>query len=104
MLSVLDGTSTAPHRNSLYYHYYESDGPHAVPVHYGVITNRYKLVRYPELDEWELFERSTDPNEIQNRYSDETLAETRERLTAELDRLRAELGVPADAAAGPEQP
>jgi arylsulfatase A-like enzyme len=101
---ILDGTATAPLRLGLYYHYYESEGPHAVPVHYGVITDRYKLVRYPELDEWELFERESDPNEIQNRYSDEALADTRERLTAELDRLRAELGVPADSAAGPEQP
>lgn len=101
----LQGTSLAPllrgepdaiPRDSFYYHYYESEGPHAVPVHYGVVTDRYKLIRYPELDAWELFDLEVDPHELTNRYADPALAEVHSRLAAELNRLRTELGVPAD--------
>jgi len=91
---LLDDEPDASPRDSFYYHYYESEGPHAVPVHYGVVTDRYKLIRYPELDEWELFDLEADPHELTNRYADPALAEVRSGLAAELNRLRAELGVP----------
>jgi arylsulfatase A-like enzyme len=81
-------------RDSFYYQYYESDGPHAVPKHYGVVTDTHKLIHYPELGAWELFERRTDPNELDNRYADPLLVDLVDELTVELDRLRRDLGVP----------
>lgn len=90
---ILRGEAEGPHRDAFYYHYYEADGPHAVPLHYGVVTHDYKLIRYPELDAWELFERATDPHEIRNRHGDPELAEVQERLEQELERLRRELDV-----------
>jgi arylsulfatase A-like enzyme len=92
---VLRGESARP-RESFYYHYYEADGPHAVPVHYGVITERHKLIRYPDLDAWELFDLATDPQELTNRYDDPDFAAVREELAAELARLRTDLDVPDD--------
>jgi len=33
-------------RDAAYYHYFEFPGVHAVKRHYGVRTNRYKLIHY----------------------------------------------------------
>jgi arylsulfatase A-like enzyme len=81
-------------RKSFYYHYYE--GPpavHTVAEHYGVATDRYKLIHYYKLDEWELFDREQDPQEMHSVHDDPAYTETRAELTAELTRLRKELGV-----------
>lgn len=92
---VFEAPQSRP-RESFYYHYYESDGPHAVPVHYGVVTDRYKLVRYPELDAWELFDTVSDPQELINRYADESVLAIRQQLTEQLHRLRRDLAVPPE--------
>lgn len=53
----------------MYYHYYEFPQPHHVYPHFGVVTERYKLVRfYAPSDNWELYDLATDPHEIHNRY------------------------------------
>lgn len=81
-------------RKSFYYHYYE--GPpavHTVAEHYGVATDRYKLIHYYKLDEWELFDRENDSQEMHSVYDDPAYAETRAELSAELTRLRKELEV-----------
>ena len=75
-------------RNSIYYHYYEGHGPHDVPCHYGVRTRRYKLVRYYELDEWELFDLEADPDELRSVYADPGYTLVLEGLKAELARLQ----------------
>lgn len=81
---------------SFYYHYYECPGPHRVPKHYGVVTDRYKLVRFyePEFDYTELLDRKSDPKELKSVYGDPKYAETLKELEAELARLRKELKVP----------
>jgi arylsulfatase A-like enzyme len=81
---------------SLYYHYYEYPGPHAVHRHYGVVTDRYKLIRFyePEVNEWELFDLKSDPNEMKSVYGNPEYVDVQKQLHAELDRLRAELKVP----------
>jgi arylsulfatase A-like enzyme len=61
--------STASWRDAIYYHYYEK-GFGATP-HYGVRTNRYKLIHfYDVVDSWELFDLHEDPQEMNNLYSD----------------------------------
>ncbi len=99
LVDLVSGESSAL-RDSFYYHYYESDGPHAVPVHYGVVTADHKLIHYPELGAWELFEIATDPHEVTNRYDDPAMSATRARLESELERLRSELDVPDDQISG----
>ena len=62
--------------------------------HYGVRTLRYKLIRYYEIDEWELFDLETDPRELSSVYDDPEYADVVAELTERLERLRAEYAVP----------
>lgn len=93
---VLAGRTPADWRKSFYYHYYEHPAVHSVRRHYGVVTDRYKLVRFyePDADYWELFDTKTDPQELTSRYGDPEYAAVQKELAAELDRLRKELKVP----------
>jgi arylsulfatase A-like enzyme len=93
---VLAGQTPADWRKSFYYHYYEFPGPHSVRKHYGVVTDRYKLVHFyePEMNYWELFDLQTDPLELTSVYDDASYAQTRQELEKELARLRKELQVP----------
>lgn len=85
-------------RTSLYYHYYEFPVPHRVRPHYGVITDRYKLVHYykPDVDDWELLDREKDPLEVKNFYNDPSYAATKSELHSELERLRKQVGETED--------
>ncbi len=94
LVPLLAGETPADWRTSFYYHYYEAEGPHAVAEHYGVATDRYKLIRYPASDEWELFDRESDPGEMSSRAADPEYEAIRAELEAELERLREELSVP----------
>ncbi len=80
-------------RKSFYYHYYEFPVPHRVRPHYGVVTDRFKLVHYyqPDVDDWELLDREKDPLEVKNFFDDPAYAETVTQLRAELARLRKEV-------------
>jgi len=93
LLPLLAGETPDDWRTSFYYHYYEADGPHAVAEHYGVATDRYKLIRYPATGEWELFDLETDPRELLSVSADAEYETIRGELEAELERLQEELGV-----------
>ncbi len=88
---TLEGKTPADWRKSAYYHYYEFPQPHHVHPHYGVRTDRYKLINYYTLKEWELFDLQKDPHELKSVYDDPAYAGVREDMTRELTRLRAEL-------------
>ncbi len=93
---ILRGETPADWRKSFYYHYYEYPGPHDVRRHYGVVTDRYKLVHFyePGVDYWELFDRQTDPREMTSLYGRTEVAAVQKELETELARLRKELKVP----------
>ena len=58
-------------RDAVYYHYYEYPGIHMVKRHYGIVTQDYKLVHfYNDVDEWELYDRKKDPQEMMNVIND----------------------------------
>ena len=77
-------------RKSVYYHYYEWPIWHKVQPHYGIKTDRYKLMHfYYSMDEWELYDLKTDPNEMNNIYS-EASPELIEDLKKQLQELRVE--------------
>ena len=84
-------------RTALYYQYYEFPGAHSVRRHYGVRTDRYKLIHFYNLDEWELFDLDKDPNELQSVYDHPEYAPVVARMKKELGRLRALYQVPAPA-------
>ena len=94
LVPLCRGTTPADWRTSLYYRYYEYPVPHQVRPHYGVITDRYKLVHYhkPDINDWELLDRERDPLEQKNFYNDPLAAQTVKELHVELKRLQAEVG------------
>lgn len=89
---LLRGATPADWRRSMYYRYYEYPDPHDVRPHFGVRTERHKLIRFPDLDAWELFDLATDPHELVSRHDDPRFAAVRAELELELARLQAELG------------
>jgi len=68
MRDLMRGVKNPEWRDSIYYHYYEYPGPHKVRPHYGVRTDRYKLIYFYTIDEWELFDLEQDPYELNNVY------------------------------------
>ncbi len=84
-------------RKSLYYHYYEFPGSeHEVKRHYGVATERYKLIHfYYDIDCWELYDLETDPNEMNNIYGKKGTEAITSELMAELKRLEQKYDSPA---------
>ena len=71
------GETPADWRKSVYYHYYEFPQPHHVQPHYGVRTDRYKLIHFYTIDEWELFDLENDPHELKSVYDDPAYADGR---------------------------
>ena len=94
---LLTGRTPADWRKSFYYHYYEYPAPHRVHPHEGIVTDRFKLVRFyrPNVEYWELYDRQKDPQELRDFYNDPAYTKTVAELKQELGRLRAELKVPA---------
>ena len=76
-------------RDAVYYHYYEYPAVHMVKRHYGIVTKEYKLAHfYYDVDEWELYDREKDPQEMKNVYNDPEYADVVERLKKKLSELR----------------
>jgi len=113
---LLQGERPADWQTAMYYRYWMHGSHHNVYAHYGVRTERYKLIYYyaHPLDavpveewtarsndhqdfaahppEWELFDLQEDGHELRNVYTDPAYAEVRDRLVAELDRLQKAVG------------
>jgi arylsulfatase A-like enzyme len=96
LVPLLKGVIPTDWRKAIYYHYYEFPGPHNVARHYGVVTERYKLVHFyePAFDYWELFDLEKDPHELRSVFGQPEYAEEQKKLEGELARLRARLKVP----------
>ena len=93
LVPILKGKTPEDWRTSHYYHYYE-EGGHGVPIHYGVTTKNYKLIRYPApIDEWELYDLKQDPRELNSVFGKPEYAQATKQLEKELGRLRKELKV-----------
>ncbi|MFA5534631.1 MAG: sulfatase [Mariniphaga sp.] len=76
-------------RDAVYYTYYEYPSVHMVKRHYGVATERYKLMHfYYDVDEWEMYDLQTDPAEMKNIYNDRAYAEIQKMLHVRLEELR----------------
>jgi arylsulfatase A-like enzyme len=88
-VSLLKGDKASWTRKAVYYHYYEYPGAHAVKRHYGIVSREYKLVHfYYDVDEWELYDRMKDPNEMKNIYNDPEYAEVQHMMHKRLEELR----------------
>ncbi|SDR73909.1 sulfatase family protein [Christiangramia echinicola] len=81
--------SSEKFRNAVYYHYYDFPAFHMVKRHYGIRTDRYKLIHfYDDIDEWELYDLKEDPKEENNLYNDPEYASIQKELHAELNKLQ----------------
>ena len=62
-----------------------------VKRHYGIVTKEYKLAHfYYDVDEWELYDRKNDLQEMNNVYNDPAYKEVIIGLKLELEGLRIE--------------
>lgn len=86
MVPVLKGKQKGNLHDGLYYHFYENQ-EHKVAKHFGIRTDRYKLIYFYELGEWELFDLKKDPSEMKTVYDQASYAAVRKRLRADLHRL-----------------
>jgi arylsulfatase A-like enzyme len=87
------GQTPGDWRKSMYYQYYEYPGWHMVKRHYGIRTQRYKLIHYYyDIDAWELYDLEKDPAEMVNQYDHPDYADIVRRLKKELFELRAGYG------------
>jgi arylsulfatase A-like enzyme len=78
-------------RKALYYHYYEFPNEHMVKRHYGIRTDRYKLIHfYDDIDVWELYDLQNDPKEMENLYEKESYLPIINELKEELKLLQEE--------------
>ncbi len=96
------GGTPADWRRSMYYRYWQHT---TRPAHYGVRTERHKLIFFyglpldakgadakPTKVGWELYDLEKDPQELHNVYGDPAYASVVGELKAELLRLKRELG------------
>ena len=89
LVPLLKGENPADWRKSLYYHFYEYPAEHSVCRHYGVRTERYKLMHfYNDIDTWELYDLQQDPVEMHNLFGQPGMEKITEELKAELERLQ----------------
>ncbi|GAA5035258.1 N-acetylglucosamine-6-sulfatase [Marivirga lumbricoides] len=76
-------------RDAVYYHYYDFPAFHMVKKHYGVRTDRYKLMHfYDDIDTWELYDLKEDPNEIHNQIDNPQYDAIEAQLRVKLDSLQ----------------
>ena len=92
---LLAGEEATEWREALYYHYYEFPGFHDVARHYGVSDGRYKLIHfYNPNDEWEFYDLSADPSEMNNAIDSPEYQAEIKRLREQLANLQKQYDVP----------
>ena len=80
-------------RDAIYYTYYEYPSVHMVKRHYGVRTDRYKLMHfYYDIDEWEMYDLEEDPSEMNNIYGDPEYDNIKEMMHKRLIEMRNKYG------------
>ena len=95
LVPLLKGEKPADWRKALYYHFYEYPAEHSVKRHYGVRTDRYKLIHfYNDIDVWELYDLQADPTEMRNIYGQAGTEEIVKGLKAQLAALQEEYNDP----------
>ncbi|MBR1683315.1 MAG: sulfatase [Bacteroidaceae bacterium] len=77
-------------RDAIYYHYYEYPAEHDVRRHYGIRTDRYKLIHFygHDVNAWELFDLKEDPREMHNLYGQPGMEKLQRQLHERLEALQ----------------
>ena len=90
LLPYVTDTKKEMPRKNIYYHYYESYADHTVLPHLGVRGERYKLIYFYTVEEWELYDLQKDPEEQNNLYGSSAFNKIVEEMKGDLMRLRKE--------------
>ncbi|MCI5990421.1 MAG: sulfatase [Bacteroidales bacterium] len=89
LMPLLRGENPQDWRKSLYYHFYEYPAEHMVMRHFGIRTERYKLIHfYNSGDFYELYDLQNDPSELDNLYGKEGYEDLADSLKNELSLLQ----------------
>lgn len=90
-LPALRGETPSLWRTGIYYHYYEYPAEHSVKRHYGVRTDRFKLIHfYNDIDHWEMYDLLSDPHELHSVYGAPEYAAVQAQLMDALRSLQAQ--------------
>ena len=93
LVPLLFGNKNEWTRDAVYYHYYEYPSVHMVKRHYGIVTEKFKLAHfYYDVDEWELYDRHADPNEMNNVIDYPKYERIVSKLKSDLKKLRIQYG------------
>jgi arylsulfatase A-like enzyme len=80
-------------RKSVYYQYFEYPKWHRVLPHYGLRTERYKLIHFYYTDDiWEFYDLKNDPNELKNQYANPEYKNIIAKLKKELYKQQKAVG------------
>ncbi len=87
---ILKGQKPEQWRKEIYYHYYEyPHGWHNVKKHYGIRTNKYKLIHfYDDIDASELYDLQNDPHELNNIYGNKNAVKIQHEMEQKLIKIR----------------
>jgi arylsulfatase A-like enzyme len=88
LVPLLTGKQKKLPRKSLYYHFYEYKADHTVLQHLGIRGERYKLIYFYPVNEWELYDLKTDPQEQHNLIRSAAHRKIFLQLKADLLKLR----------------
>ncbi len=91
-LGVLAGNSPKGWRTDMYYRYYHYPADHRVQPHIGVRTLTHKLIHFNKIDQWELYDLTTDPREMRNLIHEPEQQAKAKELKERMLALKKELG------------
>lgn len=83
------GKASSNGQQGIYYHYYEFPYWHHVQPHYGIRTQQFTLAHfYYNMDVWELYDLTSDPNQLNNVYNNPIYSQILAQLKNELHALQ----------------
>ena len=88
---LLQGNTPADWRTSIFYAYYNRS-----PKHWGIRTDRYKLIRFPDTEVVEFYDLQEDPQEMYNRGSEPGYRKQIATTQKQLNSIMTEVGVTRD--------
>ncbi|HMU10616.1 MAG TPA: sulfatase [Ferruginibacter sp.] len=88
LVPTITGKQKTIPRHNLYYHFYEYKADHTVLQHLGIRGERYKLIYFYTVNEWELYDLQTDPQEQTNLINSPAHKEILVQMKTELLKLR----------------
>ena len=97
---LFTGNESVEWRDNIYYQFYDYPAVGSVFPHYGIRTDRYKLIHWVDenegdksvVDFWELFDLENDPDEVNNIYNAEKAKPIVAKLKQKLSERRKSIG------------